>query len=230
MLSPRSDMTVQIYAFFYSETGGKKYFYVGRSKDLTRRMREHQYSKGKGHEDKYERIRRLEAAGTPWHFEPVETVEADDYFPDAERWHVIRLTREGHELMNMRHGSVEHRKELAEQIRARRIRSTADVRCDRERRAFQASKRLRRRIWIRQLKKSGISDVGADKMLPRVFHRKLLAQMAEAGDGSARFDPGWTVDDFVRWVRRPLSGIRDFRKFRESLEPRHGSSTLSNLT
>jgi hypothetical protein len=230
MLWSTGDMTVQIYAFFYLETGEKRYFYVGRSKDLNRRMREHQYSKGKGHEDKYERIRCLESAGTPWYFEAVETLKADDYFPDAERWHVIRLTREGHELMNMRHGSVEYRKELAEQIRDRHIRSTADVRSDFKRRAFQASKRLRRKIWIRQLKKSGISDVRADKILPRVFHRKLLAQMAAAGDGNARFKPPWTVDDFVHWVRRPLSGIRHFREFRESLNLGNGSTTLSNLT
>ena len=58
-------MAVQIYAFFYCEAKEKRYFYVGRSKDIARRMREHQHSKEKGHEDKYERIRRLESAGTP---------------------------------------------------------------------------------------------------------------------------------------------------------------------
>jgi predicted GIY-YIG superfamily endonuclease len=130
-------MEIQIYAFFYIDSGVKKYFYVGRSKDLSRRMREHQRSKVKGHEDKYERIRQLEATGISWECESVETVPDEFHFPDAERWHVIRLTREGHQLENMRHGSVAHRKELAEQIQSKHIRSAADVRTDRNRRACQ---------------------------------------------------------------------------------------------
>lgn len=210
-------MAVKIYAFFYSEGDEKKYFYVGRSKDLTRRMREHHYSKRKGHEDKYVGIRRLEAAGTRWETEVIESLPDDEYFPDAERWHVIRLTREGHELMNMRHGSVAHRNELAEQTRSRHIRSAADVTSDRRKRRFQFSKKLRRKIFLRELKKIGILDVRADKIMPRVFHRKLLASMSAGGTDNCNFPPGWKLSEFVRWVRKPLSSARKLRELREKL-------------
>jgi hypothetical protein len=111
-------MAIDIYAFFHMDGDIKRYFYVGRSKNLPRRMREHRYHAPKGHEDKYRRIRQLEAASIDWTSEVIEHVPDEKYYPDAERWYVIKLTREGHELMNMRHGSVEHRKELAEQIQS----------------------------------------------------------------------------------------------------------------
>ena len=128
------------------EAGNKKVFYVGRSKEVGRRLREHQYRVEKGHEDKYEFIRALEAAGTPWDIETIQTVAKDEYLPDAERWQVIQLTREGHQLTNMRHGPIERRKELAEQVSCARIRSAKEVGFDRIRRQFKASKRLKRRI------------------------------------------------------------------------------------
>ena len=60
MLPKRTNTAKQIYAFFYWEAEAKRYFYVGRSKDLERRMREHRYCKATGHEDKYALIRHLE--------------------------------------------------------------------------------------------------------------------------------------------------------------------------
>jgi hypothetical protein len=149
ILSLEVGMAIRIYAFFYFEGAEKRCFYVGRSKDLTRRMREHHYSKRKGHEDKYVGIRRLEATGMQWETEVIESLPDDEYFPDAERWHVIRLTREGHELMNMRHGSVAHRKELAEQIRSRHIRSAADVITDRKKRRFNSARNYIARFGFR---------------------------------------------------------------------------------
>jgi hypothetical protein len=57
-------LTTAIYGLFTVKLdGSKSYFYVGRSTDVSRRMQEHGYAKRKGHEDKYERIRELEAAG-----------------------------------------------------------------------------------------------------------------------------------------------------------------------
>jgi hypothetical protein len=192
----------------------------GRSKDLSRRLQEHRSKKRTGHEDKYEFIRKLEAKGVAWHCEVIETLSGTEYASDAERWHVIRLTREGHELMNMRHGSVERREELAEQVRARHIRNAADVRADRERRAFEGSRRLRRRIrraWISVLKECGIPDVTADTVLPPIFKRRLLAQAHADGDGNCSVAPGWKPDEFISWLRRPLSKIREFRRWCDSL-------------
>jgi hypothetical protein len=210
-----------IYGFFYLEAGEKRYFYVGRSKNLPRRMREHQARRRTGHEDKYEFIRSLEARGIGWEHQVIHMLPGTHYAPDAERWHVIRLTREGHLLMNMRHGSVEHRKELAEQVKDRHIRNVADVRKDRERRAFEQSRRLRRRIkrhWIGVIKRTGIPDVVADDVLPPVFKRKLLAQLHASGATNAKVVPGWTPEDFVYLLRRPLSQTRQLRLLRESIE------------
>jgi hypothetical protein len=76
---------------------------------------------------------------------------------------VIRLTREGRVLKNMRHGSVEHRKELAEQIAMLEIRSVGDVRADFERRRaverqrkYLANRRLARKLWISTIRARGI--------------------------------------------------------------------------
>jgi hypothetical protein len=208
-------MAVDIYAFFFLDGAIKRYFYVGRSKDLPRRMREHRYSTPKGHEDKYQRIRQLEEAGIDWTSEVIERVGEADYHPDAERWHVIRLTREGHELTNMRHGSREHRKELADQVQSKHIRSIADVKANRTRRVtrrqFLQSKRLRRRIWKAGLRERGIPDIAADTLLPPVFKRKLLRRQA-IEESKFRFAPGWYWKDFVALVRKPLRPRTDEEK------------------
>ena len=210
-------MLVHIYAFYTAEAENRKYFYVGRSVDVTRRMREHQYSKRKGHEDKYEWIRELEAAGTPWFSEVIESVPTDKYFPDAEKWQVIRLTREGHDLKNMRQGSAERRNELAEQVKAPHIRSIIGVTADRICRKFQASKRLRRKIWKRELKTVGFLDVpSCFRMLPEVFQRKLIARQEINRTGSA-FAKGLPVSDFIQVLREPLSKTRSFRLFVDSI-------------
>lgn len=211
-------MAKEIYAFFCLVGEEKKYFYVGRTKNFDRRIQEHNYRKTHGREDKYEFIRDLEEAGIGWSAEVIERVEDDDYLPDSERWHVIRLTREGHVLKNMRHGSVEHRRELSEQVRAKHIRSAATVRADRIRRKFLQSKRLRRRVWKSNLTKSGLPDIETDKTIPPVFRRRLLARIEASGSQSTSFPAGWSLSDFVHYLRRPLSSIRATRKTMEELE------------
>ena len=144
-------MAKTIYALFYRDDKGKlQYFYVGQTTDLERRLRQHEACSAKGREDKYVRIRQLDTARIVWHGIEIEQVPEAAYHPDSERWHVIRLTREGHQLTNMRHGSRARLKELAEQVDAPHIRNAADVRDDRERRLqlrqFEKSEALRRRI------------------------------------------------------------------------------------
>ena len=177
-------------------------------------MREHQYSKRSGHEDKYEWIRSLEAAGTPWYSEIIETVTEDGYFPDAERWHVIRLTRGGHQLMNMRHGSVQQRQELSEQVKAPHIRNTMGVIADRKRRKFQSSKRLHRRIWKRELRTRGICGLESCKVLPEIFQRKLCT-LADADVNFPSFTRGLPIEDLVRYVRRTFASVKELRQLHE---------------
>jgi GIY-YIG catalytic domain len=68
-------MPNNVYALFYMCEGSKQYFYVGRSKNVERRIRQHEYSKRRGHEDKYHKIRDLEAAKIEWLHEVIEVVE-----------------------------------------------------------------------------------------------------------------------------------------------------------
>jgi hypothetical protein len=107
-------MARSIYGFYYCDKTHPEircFFYVGRSIDVLRRFKEHNYAKKAGHEDKYEFIRDLEAKGIAWEVEVLREIPDGDYPPDNERWFVIKLIREGHQLMNMRYGSKEHIKE-----------------------------------------------------------------------------------------------------------------------
>ncbi len=171
-------MSRTVYGLFYVDSKadtGKRYFYVGRSVDMFRREKQHNYAKAKGHEDKYEFIRQLETLGITWHIGSLREIPNDEYPPDNERWFVIKLTRDGHTLMNMRHGSVEHRRELAEQIQTVNIRNVSDVREDRMRRKYAASRRLKRRLLESALTREGIPNIGDDRLLPPVLRKRLLA-------------------------------------------------------
>jgi hypothetical protein len=187
-------MSRSIYGLFYQDDV-KHYFYVGRSIDVFRRIKQHNYAKKSGHEDKYEFIRELEAEGTAWNFEVLRTIPEGEHPPDNERWFVIKLTREGHQLMNMRYGSAEHRQELAEQVRSPHIRSVSDVQRGRLRRKYQTSKRVQRRILAAALKREGIPNVPNDKLLPRVLHRRLINQKVMS------IEPGVILGEIFRLDR-----------------------------
>lgn len=175
---------------------------MGRSIDVFRRIKQHKYAKANRHEDNYKFIRQLESRGVKWDWEVLRVIPDDEYPPDNERWYVIKLTREGHKLMNMRYGSEEHRKELAEQTRSPRIRSVADVRKNPEKKGFHASKVLRRRIIERTLKSRGVPDVAADKLLPEVLRRALVRQGVKSIEAGI-----------------PLSEIYGLRKMERLLRP-----------
>lgn len=173
-------MQKQIYALFYMSGEVKRYFYVGRSKDLKRRMKEHCYHSKMGHEDKYQKIRELKERGIAWSSEIVESIQGNCYIPDAENFHVIRLTREGHELTNMRHGSKEHRLWLATQVRNPKVRTITDVRQEREaeeNRKYLRSQELRDRINLAQLVRAfrkGVPDVKASTDIPAIYREMLV--------------------------------------------------------
>jgi hypothetical protein len=191
-------MSRTVYGLFYCQADRpsyKNYFYVGRSIDMFRREKQHHYAKKKGHEDKYEFIRELESNGIQWHTEALREIAEDEYPPDNERWYVIKLTREGHALMNMRHGSAEHRKELAEQVQNPTIRSAADVRIDRARRKYAASRRLRRKVLETALRKEGIPNVFEDKLLPPVLRKRLIAKNCKY------VERGVTLSEIIRSER-----------------------------
>lgn len=176
--------TLDIYGLYVDGPEGvRRYFYVGRSKDVGRRAKQHGYATQVRHEDVYEHLRALEADGTPWHLAVLETVTEDDWWPDAERWHVIRLIRDGHDLRNMRHGSRAHLEELAGQVKARHIRSAADVRSDRLHRGQMTSRRHRRKVLRGELaamiRRGEVRDVVACtalQALAPVTYRRLASR------------------------------------------------------
>ena len=191
-------MSRTVYSLFYVDPCAperKCYFYVGRSIDMFRREKQHRYAKTKGHEDKYEFIRSLEMRGLIWQVEALREIPEDEHPPDNERWFVIKLTRDGHTLMNMRHGSVEHRKELAEQVQSPSIRNANDVRIDRVRRKYSASRRLRRRMLEAALRKEGIPNVAEDGLLPPVLRKRLLAR------NCTYIERGVTLSEVIRLER-----------------------------
>ena len=191
-------MSRSIYGLYYHDSAAshaKRYFYVGRSVDAFRRFRQHNYAKKVGHEDKYEFIRELDAKVVAWTFEVLREIPDGEYPPDNERWFVIKLTREGHHLMNMRYGSEEHLRELAEQVESAHIRNVADVKQDRLRRRYLASKRVRRRILATTLKRQGVPDVRSDRLLPRVLHRCLVKHEVTS------IEAGVTLGEIYRMAR-----------------------------
>jgi len=201
-------MSRTIYALFYLDDGAKRYFYVGRSVDVFRREKQHRYAKTKGHEDKYEFIRQLEAKGVDWQSEALREIPEGEHPPDNERWFVIHLTRAGHTLTNMRHGSPERLKELAEQVRNPLIRSVKDVERNRVLRKFATSRRFKRRLLEAALRTEGIPDVAADGLLPPILRRRLLAKKC------FRVEKGVTLSEIIRleraepMFRRLLAGKR----------------------
>lgn len=97
--------------------------------------------------------------------------------------------------MNMRHGSVEHRKELAEQVQMQTIRSAADVGIDRKRRKFAASRKLKHRMLEAALKREGIPDILADNLLPPVLRKRLISLKYKP------IPPGFTVCELFQMTR-----------------------------
>lgn len=88
----KKDMTISIYALYYYDKTPpvKRFYYVGRSNNVPRRLKEHKFAKNKGSEDKYEFIRELESNGIDWeNHEILREIPEGEYPPDNERWFII---------------------------------------------------------------------------------------------------------------------------------------------
>ena len=102
-------MKDQIYALYYEYADERQYFYVGRSNDPARRHNEHKYNvKNKNHtEDVYVFIRdKLQPNGIDvWEME-ILVSEPNARPEDCEDFWVVKLIRDKHKLMNMKHGDL----------------------------------------------------------------------------------------------------------------------------
>ena len=155
-------------------------------------MSEHQSERAYGSTDLYEYLRDLEALEIEWHFERLQTVYDNDT-RDAEQQHLIRLVREGHELKNMRKGSIISLVKLAktDPAIAERL-ATMDLGPAgnklRDSSGGLASRRLRQNMLKatleHMLRHKGIPDVAACpefKALMPVEHGRIARRAAKRG-------------------------------------------------
>lgn len=175
--------TYRIYALFTRDSkGSRSCFYVGKTRrTVAARVREHGNRKLRGHEDLYEHLRRLDREQVAWECEELRHCTLGEYEQDAERFEVVRLLRDGHDLCNMRYGDATHRAELARMKEDPTIRCAADVTKARlaaaapiqVRRQVKAKGRLRRKELAAMLKESGIASVQRSPLLRGVLARRL---------------------------------------------------------
>ncbi len=163
-------------------------FYVGRTNNPIVRERQHRSAWMTGTEDKYAYIREIEAAGGSWRLRVIKEIPENDYPLDYERWYVIDFTRKGHELMNMKHGDAEKRKELAAQVSNISIRSVSDVRKEREYKDYERSEALKKKIREAEEleRKAAEMDALAEE---RKQLRKLKQKIERKGSINAENDP-----------------------------------------
>jgi hypothetical protein len=93
-----------IYGLYTDAGDGTVCFYIGRSNDMDRRLREHNYSKRDGTELKYQTIRALEREGIKWWMDLIAVVESvDEHFED---WYVYEALLDGQPLTNQKAGDA----------------------------------------------------------------------------------------------------------------------------
>jgi hypothetical protein len=72
------------------------------------------------------------------------------------------------------------------------------------------------------MREEGIPDLAADKLLPPLFRKKLLAYAKErAGDVAVCIRP-MSVEHFVWLARRPMADARMFRELEAKAAARRG--------
>jgi hypothetical protein len=90
--------------YIYALTYGDDVFYIGRTNNLERRMKEHRYSSKNGHEDKYCHIR---INGDKWSYLVLDECERIDDECFEQFW-MLQFLKEGYTLTNMKMGDSEH--------------------------------------------------------------------------------------------------------------------------
>ncbi|TAM61261.1 MAG: hypothetical protein EPN49_07305 [Rhodanobacter sp.] len=101
-----------IYALYYDDFATPQHleegpdevvFYIGRTTNPDRRLKQHRYEAKTGTEDKYVFIRKLGQKNVEWGIKVLGEVEKSDDRP-WEFWYVIDFIRRGISLKNMRYG------------------------------------------------------------------------------------------------------------------------------
>lgn len=89
---------MEIYRLYLTATN--KTFYIGKSNDVVRRLKEHK--RASGNEDKYKAIRAFDLAGIKWDLEVI----AEETNDQDEDWYVYSYIIAGAPLTNMKAGDV----------------------------------------------------------------------------------------------------------------------------
>jgi len=176
-----------LYELLYTDEGVDYPFYIGKSNDTDRRLKEHNYSKNEGSEDKYIFIRMLEKSGLKWTLRVIKEVPVDEYVEDWERYHLIEYVRLGYDMMNMKHGDLDV---IAEQVADVKIRSIDDVIKDRVRREsekeykqFERADRTRTAIEKINIK-TDLRDLIADSEFSEKYRTYWLSKHLYVVEGT----------------------------------------------
>ena len=99
-------MKPDTYKYLYTLSYESKPFYVGRTNDPKRRESEHRrnWKDDDHHEDVYTFIRFLESTNRQWTFNVIVQSCRSKLNREWEHAFVVKYTREGYKLMNMKHG------------------------------------------------------------------------------------------------------------------------------
>lgn len=215
----------RIYALFVTTPdGARHYFYVGKTRrSSAERAREHANRTRNGHEDLYAHLRSLARSGIEWTHEELRVCDAE-YEVDAERFEVVRLLRQGHDLCNMRFGDARMRAELARMRDDPAVRSADDVRSariaanarDQVRRAVKARGRLRRKALAELLRETGIASARGCALLRGTLVRRLTR------DGDVGIDRTVSLAQLVQHARA-ARGWESLTRFKREVEKNHST-------
>lgn len=156
-----------IYGLYTINNNIKKYFYVGRSIEPSRRLIEHiSASKNiKNTEDKYIYIRELDSNNIEWKIEILaEITTANDYYED---WYVYKLLVDGHLLTNMKAGDS---RQVANQ--------EANLRMKSQRKIFKDAEEY---ITSR---KQVIDEIEAEKTRRKIINKRVKVENSNSNSTS----------------------------------------------
>ena len=128
----------------------------------------------KDNTNKYIEIRRLDSWGIRWDMEIIKEVEEHSYSPDFERFYVIQYTRDGHDLTNMNHNDAKQRMDIARQVKDPNIKTVSDVGRQRKLHEKNKEKKLKYKIFKKELKENGIPSVKNCRFMPEYLKAGLL--------------------------------------------------------
>lgn len=136
-----------IYALYYNDFASplhlqegpdEKIFYVGRTSDPNRRLKQHRHKAKTGTEDNYVFIRDLTQKNVEWDLKILREIDKSDV-RSWEYWYIIELIRKGTSLKNMRYGDFKEENRLKRLARDDSIHNIDDLERELKRKESESS-------------------------------------------------------------------------------------------